>query len=268
MDDDVRAAANAMANDQKHPAYAPMPPKSPQQRSFKKLPVIILMSAVILGAAGFIIWKTVQKDTPVATPATSSNQEESSAQKTQPSSDVPDSSASETYQSNALSVAFKHPTTWKVSEANGGIRVESPSFTFPSRYQGEVSGNFRIYIRQGARKVDGTYIGRGYAVKPSEKLVYTQPAVGQRSETLLSSFGYDTTDNFAFFLIAGNFQLAPGDTLGPDYGKEAETYIITGGYASPSAVDDLSAIPVSLNYYQTTNAYRQALAILGSLQLK
>ena len=155
-----------------------------------------------------------------------------------------------------------------MSEANGGIRIESTAFTFPAKYQGETSGNFRIYIRQGARKVDGTYIGRGYAVKPSEKLTYTQPAVGQRTETLLSSFGYDTTDNFAYFLIAGNFQLALGDTLGPNYGTEADTYIITGGYTSPTAVDDLATIPVALTYYQTTKAYRQALIILGSLQLK
>lgn len=262
MDDDARAAASSLADQAKHPAYAPKPSK-PHHKYWP-----ILLAFIFFAVAAATVWFVVIKKD--ASTANSSNETTPANQvaSVQKNTDVADASLTETYQSTALSVAFKHPSTWKVSEAGGGIRIESATFSFPSKYQGETSGNFRIYIRQGARKADGTHIGRGYAIKPSEKLVYTQPAVGQRSETLLSSFGYDTTDNFAFFMIAGNFQLSIGDTLGPDYGKEPDTYIITGGYAAPTAVDDLASIPVGLSYYQNTKAYRQALEILESLHLK
>lgn len=170
--------------------------------------------------------------------------------------------------SSALFIGFKYPKTWKVSEASGGIRIESPQFSYPAANLGTVTGLFRIYIRQGARTVDGKYIGDGLAIKPSEKLTYTQPAAGQRADTLISSFGSNSTSIFTFFLIAGNFQLNIGDTLGPNYGKEPDAVIVAGGYTTPTAADDLAMSSVALKYYATTNAYKQAMQIVASLQLK
>lgn len=260
-DEDLKSASDALARDDK-PAYRVAAKKS--NRSKKPL-IIALAVIVVVAIGGFALKKFLFKsDKP--TPASSSNQTPQSAAPTN-KDDVPDAELTETYESTALSVSFKYPKTWKVSEADKGVRIDSPAFNFPSAGQGNVDGLFRIYIRQGARDKDGVYIGDGLAIKPSEKLTYTDPALGQRTDTLLSSFGSNSTDIFTFFLIAGNFQLQKGDTLGPDYGKEPDTYIIAGGYTIPTATDDLGMTSVETDYYATTNAYKQAHAIIASLQL-
>jgi hypothetical protein len=161
-----------------------------------------------------------------------------------------------------------HPDGWKASEAGGGVRLSSPNFTYQTKSGEQVDGNFRIYIRLGAREQDGKYIGRGVAIKSSEELKYSDPLPGQRKTTLLSSFGLDKTDNFGFFLIAGNFELKKGETLGPNYGKEADAFIVTGGYSSDELKDDLATNMMSVDGYDQTNAYKQAVAIVQSLQLR
>lgn len=250
-----------MNNSEDKPAYAPRPSKKP--RKSIKIPLMILGVLIVLAAAGFAGWNIFLNKPKTTTVATAPIPETPKVL-----SDVPNATATETYNSTALSVSFKHPKTWKISEATGGIRIESPNFTYRSIGAGDIPGNFRVYIRQGSRSIDGAYIGKGIAIKSSQKLTYTQPAPGQRTDTLLSFFGDNAIDNFSFFLIAGNFQLNLGDILGPDYGKEPDTYIVAGGYSSTSAVDDLATIPVSTDYYATTNVYKQAVAIIASLQLK
>ena len=262
MDEDLRSASQSMDSADDKPIYKPALNKK-RRRNFK-LPLIIMGSIIVLIFAGFGAWYFLfNKPEPSGSQAV-----EKAPETPKVVSDVPSASAIETYNSTALSISFKHPKTWKISEASGGVRIESPDFTYRSIGAGDIAGNFRIYIRQGSRNVDGAYIGKGIAIKSSQKLTYTQPAPGQRTDTLLSFFGDNAIDNFSFFLIAGNFQLNLGDTLGPDYGKEADTYIVAGGYSSSSAVDDLATIPVSTDYYATTNAYKQAVAIIASLQLK
>jgi len=266
MEEDLRSASNSMNGSETQPAYAPAKKKSPK---FNKKILFTLLAVVVLIAAGLAVWKFVLNKPAAKQPQTQQTATDLPATTTNKvPEDVPAASLSETYESTALSVGFKYPKTWKVSEANGGVRIESPAFTYEAMGLGAAEGIFKIYIRQGARAVDGKYIGRGYAIKPSEKLTYTQPALGQRTDTLLSSFGLDDSENFDFFFIAGNFQLAKGDTLGPDYGKEPDTYIIAGGYSNATAVDDLAFTPVSLTEYTTSTAYKQALQIVASLQLK
>ncbi len=223
-----------------------------------------IAALIVLAVISLIVFKFLNKPKNVAPAQTAVSQ---AATKTS-GDDVPEAASTETYSSTALSVGFKYPKTWKVIEADGGIRVDSPQFSYPAANLGSVDGIFRVYIRQGARKVDGPYIGAGIAIKPSEKLVYTQPAVGQRTDTLLSSFGSNSTDIFTFFLIAGNFQLAIGDTLGPTYGTEPDTYLVMGGYTTRMATDDLAMNSVSVSYYNKTTAFKQALNIITSLQLK
>ncbi|CAN5461879.1 hypothetical protein BH10PAT3_BH10PAT3_6170 [soil metagenome] len=261
MDDDLRSASNSLKESAERPVYAPKPTKKPR-RSFK-IPMLILAAILVLLGGGFLAWKLLLHKSGPATLAT--NPVVSELKNLE---DVPKAQATETYNSTALSVSFKYPKTWKITEATGGIRIESPWFAYSALDHSIVNGNFRIYIRQGSRTIDGKYIGRGVAIKPSETLTYSQPAPGQRTTTLLSSFGLDTADNFAFFMIAGNFQLNEGDTLGPDYGKEPDAYIIAGGYSTPAAVDDLATTVVPLNYYATTIVYKQAVDIISSLQLK
>jgi hypothetical protein len=263
MDEDLKSASASVAEQDK-PAYRPANALKPRRKIPVKL-LITLFILVLLAGSGFAVWKFMVSK-PKAKPATQAPV--TITQTEQIAEDVPDADSTETYNSEALSVSFKYPKHWKVTEADKGIRVESPEFTYPAVQQGSTQGIFRVYIRQGAREIDGKYIGDGVAIKPSEKLTYTQPAIGQRTETLLSSFGFNSTDIFSFFLIAGNFQLNTGDTLGPDYGKEADTYIVAGGYTTTTAIDELGMQSVAIDYYDTTNAYKQALAIIASVQLK
>lgn len=182
--------------------------------------------------------------------------------------DVPDAGSTKEYKNDALGLKLSYPDTWKVSDtADQGVRIQSPEFSFISNEEGTVAGFFRIYIRRGARESDSKYIGRGYAVAASEKLTYTNPSNDQRKETLITRFGLDEPTNFAYFFIAGNFQLSKGDTLGPNYGKEADTYIIAGGFSGSKLTDDMATYSVAADLPTTSNAYKQAVAIIASLQL-
>jgi hypothetical protein len=265
MEDDLKSASDALKETSDKPARKPSPVRAPKESH--KGTIISIILIILAGAAGLGAWKFVLNS---SKKADSTNVDKIAANNPTPTTktDVPSANATEVYNSTILNLGFKYPKTWKVTEANGGIRVESPTFNFPASNLGNIDGIFRVYIRQGARKIDGSYIGKGIAIKTSDVLTYTQPEPDQRKTTLLSSFGSETIDIFSFFLIAGNFQLKIGDTLGPDYGSEPDAYIIAGGYTTTAAVDDLAMNAVALDYYATTNAYKQALQIIGSIQLK
>jgi hypothetical protein len=246
------------------------PPSVKKPFPIKKL-LLGLIILVLLGGLSFVGFKMFgPKSTPK--PVQSSQSETS----TEPGSesipagftDVPEVSELKDFKGNRPRVQLKHPTTWTVTETDdGGIRIESPQMTYQSVDLGSVIGNFRIYIRQGARTTDSKYIGRAVASQDSEKLTYSDPVAGQRPDTNLSFFGLDTTDHFAFFFIAGNYNLEKGDSLGPNFGKEAETYIITGGYSAKGLSEDMATNKVGLEFYRQTRAYKQAMDILKSLKL-
>lgn len=245
----------------KVPDYPGMKPPKNRKKSLIVIPLVI----IVVGALGFGGYKIFghKKSTPKTVTNASTDIPDAS------NKDVPLASSTKTYENGFLGVTLSYPDTWTTTESDNkaSVRLESPNFSYLTTSKGTVTGNFRIYIRKGARTIDGKYIGRGYAIQPSEKLTYAKPAVGQRTDTNLSLFGLDTPDNFAFFMIAGNYNLKKGDTLGPNYGKEQETYIIVGGYSSKDLKDDLATNPVSTDMIKTSNAYKQATDILKSLQL-
>jgi len=246
-------------------------PSFRRKRSFMekmRKPLIGLAVIILIVAAGFGGWKLysqLSSNQPANAPAAQTSQVATATQTD--TGDVPEAANTETFKADVLRIEFMYPKSWKVTETEGGLRIESQEFNYKTARQEEVKGYFRIYIRKGARPADGKYIGRGLATKPSEKITYTNPEVGQRSETLLSSFGLDEPDNFAFFLLAGNFELKKGDTLGPDYGREIDTYIIGGGFSSQMLADDLATYPMPPDYAQS-RAYTQAINIVKSLKLK
>lgn len=230
----------------------------------KKL--LILLAIVVAVVLSLGAWKvfgqksnTKNNSNPTSQPVpTQANQ----------TNDLPETSETKTYKGDHPRIELTYPANWTVvSQQDNGVRIESPEFTYTTIDKGDVTGTFRVYVRQGARPTDGKYIGQGQAVEPSEKLTYSAPAVGQRPETNLSHFGLNSTDSFAFFLIAGNFELKAGDSLGPDYGKEPDTYIVAGGYSSKDLVDDLATNQIPLESYKQSNAYKQAIEIIKSLKL-
>lgn len=264
IEDDLKAAADSLAPTETQATFKPAEVKFKKKKSRKPLiySLVIISVVALLGLVTFKIL-THKKSTGTSTSVT---QVKTVATPTA-DSDIKAEELTETFTSKILSVSFMYPKSWKVSESANGIKVESPVFNYMPAEAASLDGNFRIFIRQGARDVDSKYIGSGIAIKPSDKLTYTQPAVGQRTDTWLSSFGYNSKDIFSYFLIAGNFQLAQGDTLGPTYGKEPDTYLVVGGYSGSTNADDMSMNSVSLDYYTTTNAYKEALKIIASLQL-
>lgn len=186
----------------------------------------------------------------------------------EPPKDIPDAGSLTEHSNGFLGLKLTHPDSWTATDADNGLRIQSPEFKYQSMSGGEITGYFRIYIRKGARTQDGKYIGRGIAIEPSQKLTYTNPSPGQRSETNLSLFGLDDSSNYGFFMIAGNFNLNKGDTLGPKFGQEPDTYIISGGYSDDSLTDDMATNPVSPQLIKTSNAYSQAVEIIKSLNLR
>lgn len=254
----------------RQPEFNPQPSPEPSAPRFsKKRLILVVIGFFVLGGIGFavaLIQENSSQKQPAATNQTNANSEEN---QTNSNEDVPNVAATKTFKADFPRVEFTYPENWKVTEntEQEGIRIESPDFNYTSINGNKISGNFRIYIRQGARQQDGKYIGRGVAAVDSEKLVYSAPASEQRPETNLSFFGLDSADNFAYFLIAGNFSLKKGESLGPDYGRESETYIIAGGYSSNELTEDLATNPVPVEYFATTNAYKQAMEILRSMKI-
>ena len=242
--------------------YPNLPPRNTNKRIYYY--IFIPIALIILGA--ILVVLTKKSDTATQTPTNNPTQHPPAS----PKNDVPNAPTNKQFENGYLGVKLTYPDNWTAIEPDNrdSVRLESPEFSYQSSAKGRINGNFRIYIRKGARDVDGKYIGRGVAIQPTEKLVYTAPTQGQRTETNLSHFGLDTPDNFAFFLIAGNFQLNKGDTLGPDYGKETETFIIAGGFSSPDLTEDLATNSVAVNVINSSNAYKQAINILKSLQLQ
>ncbi len=245
-------------------------PHRPKRRQPLKKILIIVGGLILLSALAFGGWILMgQKDPakPATDVATDNAQPQSTRDTKLSTGDVPDVTETKTFKGDRPRIQFSYPASWTVTENDGGVRVESPDFSYKTLDGAEPTGLFRIYIRTGARAVDSKYIGRGVAAEPSEKLVYAEPATGQRAETNLTHFGLDSSDNFAYFLIAGNYVLQKDETLGPGYGKEPETYIITGGYSTKELTDDLATNSVSLEYAKQSKAYEQALNIIKSLKL-
>lgn len=244
-----------------------VPPPAKSGFSKKRI-LVVIAGLLILGGAGFglaLLTSNGQQQNTSTTQQTTATSDVSSSDST----DVPSVTVTKTFKTDFPRIEFTYPENWTVAENRDqeGVRIESPEFNYKSIMGNTVSGNFRIYIRQGARTQDSKYIGRGIAALPSEKLIYAAPASSQRPETNLSFFGLDTSNNFAFFMIVGNFALAKDESLGPNYGTEAETYIITGGYSSNELADDLATNPVPVEYFQSTSVYEQAIAIIKSLKI-
>lgn len=228
----------------------------------RKLLITLIVLLVIAGLAGGGWYIKTHKDAPskqtnVTTPAPTTN----TAKKDY------DPGAIKTYKADVMRLELLYPSAWKVTEADGGVLFTSPSISYQTTDKGSITGNFRVYIRQGSRPQEGKYIGRGMAIVPSEKLVYSQPGADQRKDTNFTTFGSYTADHFTFFMITGDYSLKVGDQLGPNYGHEAETYIIVGGFAAPAQTDILDFNNLSAEQAMANPAYTQAYTMIKSIKI-
>lgn len=247
---------------------SPTQAKSYNKRNWGKLirnTLVVILILAALGAGVFAGYNYFLKDKGGQDEAT---QTADNAQPEQSDSSAQASELSETYDSALLRLSFMYPSDWTVNEADRGITVQSPAFTYTTSDGEEVEGGFKIYIRKGARSVDGNYLGKGAAIKESEQIIYTEPVEGQRDKTYLSVFGLDEPNNFAYFIVQGNIKLDKGDTLGPDFAKEPDAYLIFGGYTSEERQDDLATNTLPLDSYEQTAQYQTAVEIIKSLQLR
>lgn len=238
----------------------------PQPPKLKKSPKGIIIVFVVIGvlaAAGVGGWLLFNNPEPETSPPTSP-----SAQSTTNDNDVPDASNSETFTSSPYRITFQYPKTWTVNENNdNSLLIQSQDFTYKTLDGQSKNGNFRVYVNKPAATADSAIIAKGVATQASTKLMYTKPTPAQRTETNLSTFGLDSENNFAFLLITGNFALQKGDTLGLNFGKEAETILIGGGFSEPGLEPGMATNAVPLSDFQNTNAYKQAIAIIQSFEI-
>lgn len=241
-------------------------PKPPKLKKSPKGLMVVLVVIGVLALAGALGWFFFMRDS--GQPAQQS--QAPAAEETQASDDdVPEATNTETFTSDPYRATFMYPKTWEVTENNdNSILVQSENFTYKTVSGESKEGNFRVAIRKGATTADSEIIAKGVAIQASEKLIYTAPAPGQRTETNLSLFGKDKVDNFSFLLITSNFTLQKGDTLGPNFGKETDAFLISGGYSETGLEPGLATNQVSVDGAKSTNAYKQAIAIIQSLQIK
>ncbi len=244
-------------------------PHAPQstkpKKRFGKRAVLISIGLVLLVALGYGAYKLFNKPAPAAEQTT---QDANSTPEPKTTESPAAAKGTKTFTAETLAVEFNYPDNWTVTEKDGTITVKSPTFDYKSADAGTVKdGYFRIYIRKSARDIDSKYIGRAVAVQPTEKITYTNPATSQRKETELSYFAYDEPVNFAFVMITPGFTLQKSETLGAKYGKEAEAYIIVGGYSGTDNKDDLSFHSVSLTNIKSAEVVRQATEIFKSLKV-
>lgn len=248
-----------------------IPPVRPSvsKSHLKKRLAILAITLILIAAGAVAAWKFIpeinKKDSdPTKTSQSEANQQESTDQQ----ADIGDTTLSETYTSDFLRITLKHPKSWQVSDDNNAVLVKSPNFKLKEKNGTETDSYFKIYIRRGATQNDGTYLGKGYAIAQSEKLTYNDPATGQRKDTLLTNFGIDTPDNFAYFVVQGNFNLKKGDTLGPKFASEVDSFLIAGGFAGAEQKDGLSTKIVAEDSFAENPAYLTAVEIVKTLQLK
>jgi hypothetical protein len=231
--------------------------------------LMILLGIAVLIAAGIAAWKLIPSKDEKQTPAnTAQNQQQTTENADPVNLALGDTHLTKTYTSDALGLEFKYPQGWVVSEQNNSVMVKSPEFNLTAKDGSNAPTFFKVYIKRGATEAEGKYLGNGYAVAPSEKLDYTDPAPGQRKTTFLTDFGLGTADNFAYSVVQGNFELAKGDTLGPKYASEPDSFLVSGGFATQQQKDGLETIELPMDSYKQNLAYKTGIQIIQSLQLK
>lgn len=242
--------------------------KAPKPLILKRLFFLVIFLAAT-GIIAIAVWKLM--------PSKSNSNTQAQNTQTQPQANqaadpiklaLGDTGLNKTYASDNLSLQIKYPESWKVTEQDNSVIIKAPAFDVQDNAGNSALTYFKIYIKMGSTETDSKYLGRGFAVAPSEKLVYSDPPAGQRKNTYLTDFALDKTDNFAYFIVQGNFKLAKGDTLGPKFASEPDSFLLTGGFATEKQKDGLETISMPLDTYKQNLAYQTGVEIIKSLQIQ
>lgn len=239
-------------------------PKNSSSSNTKKYLIVALILIVVSSAAGFAAWKLLlAKSNPTAanTVSETENQNEAPAENTL-------NDLTQEYTSDRLLVDIKYPAAWKAEEDAGEIIVYSPETEVTAANGETVPVEFKVLIKQGADKTDSEYLGRGFAVEKSEPIKYNDPATGQRQKTFVTNFGLDSSDNFAYFIVQGNFNLKKDETLGPDFAGEADAILVSGGFYSKDSEDKTKLISLDPDNYKSDETYLTAIEIVKTLRLR
>jgi len=247
----------------KNPPVDVINPNKDSKSGSKKYLVIFLI-LILLAAGGFAAWKFLvnDKNPPEQQPASAvASTENTSGEDTL-------SEPTQEYTSDRLLIDFKYPTGWKVVEDSGEIAITSPKTEIEDFAGENVEAEFKILIKQGADQSDSEYLGRGFAIKKSTPVKYSDPAAGQRKKSFVTDFGLDSSDNFAFFVLQGNFELEKDETLGPDFAKESDAILISGGFYGKDSEDKTGLTYLDPEAYLANETYLTAVETVKTLQLR
>lgn len=237
------------------------------KKKWIKTIIKLLVFLIVIGAIGYAIYylkylpnppKKESSDTPIQSQAVTSSKN---------NDEVIPATDFKKHVGDFPRIELTYPSNWTLTEKDNGVQIVSPDFSYETSDKGTVKGNFSVYLRQGARASEGKYIGRGLAVRPTEKLVYKAPSSTQRKDTNLTLFGLDKSTHFSYFMISGDYVLAKEETLGPSYGKEAETYIIVGGFGSTKQIEPMDYANLPLDKATNLAVYKQGIEIVKSLKV-
>lgn len=243
--------------------------RAPKSEIIKRL-VYILITIILIGGLAFAVWKLLPS-------LKTGKQSAQTGQNSQPRQDVAQANPEQLalgstaltkhYTSDTLQLELKYPDSWQVSEKDNYILVKSPEFDMSDNSGLSSKTYFKVYIEMStAGTTDSKYLGKGYALAPSQKVSYTDPGASQRKDTYLTDFGLDTPDNFAYFILQGGFKLSKGDTLGPGYASEPEAYLIAGGFGNDQQKDNLETRIMAADSYKQDTAYKTGLEIAKSIK--
>jgi hypothetical protein len=243
-------------------------PSNKTKNIFKQPPKLLLIVLVLLiiAAAWFLV-PSKDGDNQLAEPSNEPQQKQSAPQTTANAASLGDLQLTETYKNDFLRLSFNHPKAWGVKDEQDVVLLSSPVFSYKTVDGSDKQGFFKIYIKQSSTPTDGKYLGRGIVISQSEKIAYSQPEPSQRTETYITPFGLDGVDNFAYFVVQGNFNLAEGDSLGPKFASETDAFLIAGGFSSEDQKDPLGMNRLSPDSYKNEQAYKSAVEIIKSLKL-
>lgn len=227
----------------------------------KKYIIVTAVLTIVIFAAGFAVWKFLIHE----------DQVDPVASEDRSVSEITEESANELsqqYVSDRMMIDVKHPSNWKATEENNKIEIFSPETEVLDAEGNKLPAVFKVFIKLGAERSDSEYLGRGFAVKKSEPISYEDPALNQRKDSLVTGFGLDSSDHFAYFVVQGNFNLKKNESLGGEFAGKADEILVSGGFYSEESEDRTKLVAMSPDSYSSNELYKTAIEIIKTLRLR